>query len=313
MKVGSKKNNAWGNSLIWACIQAIYNRYGDGHYATVATHKEHLLNFAKWLKSQGINDIMCLTREDLLNYAKYVQKSYSNNYARNLISSANIIVECVRQDRNVRLNPSEVLEKRQSVRKSTPAGLEVEKVQQAAEALIQNGQKEVGILILLIRHFGMRLKEGCLLDLRVALRLARKRGEIDVRRGTKGGRGKRVERWVPASEQAIEILIQAQALCTKKSPNLIPEDISSIKFMRRVKREWRKVREKYELCKIHDLRAAYACDRYRKITGHDAPACNHGKMTASKDQDRGARDVIVKEIGHGSRGRMGPYTGRGAR
>ena len=313
MKCGSEKNNGWGTPLIWACIQALIHRFGKGRYATFATHKAHLTHFVEWLKSQNINDIMCVTKKDLLAYAKYVQQKHSNSYARNLISSANIIIESVREDRKVRLNPSEVLERRQSARTKMPAGLNIDKVEQAAEALTDKGYPRIATLILLIRHFGLRLKEGCLLDLRVALRQAKKYGKIDVRRGTKGGRGRKVERWVPASEQAMGVLAQAQVFCSKETGSLIPFDLRAIQFMRLVKREWREVRDKFGLSKIHDLRAAFACDRYKQLTGHDAPVCNGGDSYATKEQDREARDVIVKEIGHGSRWRMAPYVGRALR
>ncbi|SHJ66730.1 Site-specific recombinase XerD [Malonomonas rubra DSM 5091] len=313
MKCGSEKNNGWGTPLIWACLQALKHRYGKGCYATLATHKAHLTHFAKYLKAHNINDIMRVSVEVLLAYATCVQEKHSNNYARNLISSANIIVESVRGDRKVRLDPSEVLARRQSARKDAPAGLNLDDVNRAAESLTENGYPRIAVLILLIRHFGMRLKEGCLIDLRVALRQAKKHGKIDVRRGTKGGRGRTIERWVPATEQAIEVLVQAQAFSSKETGSLIPSDMSSVEFMRLAKRVWRKVRKEFGLSKIHDLRSAFACDRYKQLTGHDAPACHRGNLSATKEQDRKARDVIVKEIGHGSRGRMAPYVGRGAR
>jgi site-specific recombinase XerD len=308
-----KRNNKWGHNLKWACIQALKYRYGKGRYSTYATHKQHLMHLSKWLKRRGIVDIMQITREDLLSYARYVRDKQSNNYARNLISSANVIIESVRKDKAIRVEPSEVLPPRKSARTTKPAGMDIGLVSQVAQELNQNGQHRVAILILLTRLLGLRLKEACLLDLSIALRQAQKCGTVDVRIGTKGGRGRHIQREVPVSDEALEALLRAQNFCSTVTNSLIPVDMTSIQFMRLVKRQWRQVRSKYNLLKIQDLRSAFCCDRYHQLTGHDAPACNAGTLSATKEQDRHARDVIVKEIGHSNRYRMPPYIGRGQR
>ena len=53
----------------------------------------------------------------------------------------------------------------------------------------------------------------------------------------------------------------------------------------------------YGLNNRHDLRAAYACERYKIITGMDAPVLS-GKRESSKSIDRKAREMIARELGH---------------
>ena len=48
---------------------------------------------------------------------------------------------------------------------------------------------------------------------------------------------------------------------------------------------------------LHDLRAAYACDRYQALTGHAAPAA--GGEILDRDTDQAARLAIAEELGHG--------------
>jgi integrase len=260
---------------------------------------------------QGINDIMRVTRVELIAYGHFVSLTCANNYARNLISSVNVILQSVRCDKNVRVEPAEVLAQRKSSRTTQPAGMEFDGVNQAANDLVVNRQGRVALVVLLTWHFGLRLKEACLMDLRAALRQAKKYGAIDVRQGTKGGRGKHVARWVPVSPEALAVLIWAQKMATDNG-NLVPDDKSLIQFTRRVHKQWDKVRGKYGLEKIHDLRSAYACRRYQSMTAHPAPACNSGQISADKGVDRNARETVILELGHGHRRRIINYIG-GAR
>src|SRR5574337_249853 len=48
---------------------------------------------------------------------------------------------------------------------------------------------------------------------------------------------------------------------------------------------------------LHDLRAAYACERYKALTGHAAP-CAGGEIR-DRERDAAARLAVAKELGHG--------------
>ncbi|MDH3339138.1 MAG: hypothetical protein OEM85_09670 [Gammaproteobacteria bacterium] len=60
---------------------------------------------------------------------------------------------------------------------------------------------------------------------------------------------------------------------------------------------WASVRDDYGLKKIHDLRSAYACERYWHLTGSVAPAVA-GRRLADQKTDRSARQTIAQELGH---------------
>ena len=49
---------------------------------------------------------------------------------------------------------------------------------------------------------------------------------------------------------------------------------------------------------FHELRTAYACERFQLITGHPAPV-NGGQLhRLDQERDRQAREVISRELGH---------------
>ncbi len=64
----------------------------------------------------------------------------------------------------------------------------------------------------------------------------------------------------------------------------------------------------FGLGKLHDLRAAYACERYQALAGAAAPAVG-GPRVASSEADRAARDTIAQELGHGRSDVVATYIG----
>ncbi|MGB5337959.1 MAG: hypothetical protein WBO06_02565 [Gammaproteobacteria bacterium] len=73
-------------------------------------------------------------------------------------------------------------------------------------------------------------------------------------------------------------------------------------------RVWSTARDSYGLEKIHDLRAAYACERYEQLTGSQAPVIA-GDRRVSRVDDHKARDVIALEMGHARRNVVATYVG----
>lgn len=57
----------------------------------------------------------------------------------------------------------------------------------------------------------------------------------------------------------------------------------------------------------HEMRSAYAADRYEQLTGHAAPA-NGGQIT-DRNADRAAREQISSELGHGRIEVVSEYVG----
>ncbi|MDZ7768763.1 MAG: integrase domain-containing protein [Woeseiaceae bacterium] len=158
-----------------------------------------------------------------------------------------------------------------------------------------------------LRELGLRLREASMLDARAALRQAMKHSAVNITAGTKGGRGHRVDRWVPVTKITIGCLVRAaQAQGTGR--NLIPTDLTWRQWNTRVHHVWARVRDDFSLKKLHDLRAAYACERYHSITGSVAPVVA-GRRTVGRDADRAARETIAQELGHARSDVVGAYIG----
>jgi hypothetical protein len=160
------------------------------------------------------------------------------------------------------------------------------------------------------RALGLRLREASLLNARVALGQVKKHGAVNITAGTKGGRGHRVDRWVPVSGAAIGCLVRA-AKAQGQGHNLISPELSWRQWNSKVHHVWAAVRDDYGLKKIHDLRAAYACERYQQLTGSAAPVVA-GRLCTDRSTDRAARQTIAQELGHGRIEVVATYIG-GAR
>ncbi len=215
-------------------------------------------------------------------------------YAQNLLSSVNVVLQAMRGDRQVRIAPAAIVGQRSRVRTDPPAGLDQRTVRQCADQLRADGLERIAALVEIARALGLRLKEASLLNARIALGQVKKHGAVNITAGTKGGRGHRVDRWV--SGAAIGCLVRA-AEAQGQSRNLIPTDLSWRQWNSRVHHVWAAVRNDFGLKKIHDLRAAYACDRYRQLTGSVAPVVAN-RLCVARSVDRTARQTIAQELGH---------------
>ncbi|MBW8072917.1 MAG: hypothetical protein GJU77_04425 [Ferrovum sp.] len=142
------------------------------------------------------------------------------------------------------------------------------------------------------RDPGLRSKEAALLDAKRALQEAERHGHVTITLGTKGGQSRTVPITSPHQVTALREAGQVQG----PHHNLIPSGMSV--------RQWQKPLEQIRNIirdvtgkGLHDLRAAYACERYRQLTGHDAPVVA-GRMVASRAADYAARLRIGEELGH---------------
>ncbi|MEX2125958.1 MAG: integrase domain-containing protein [Woeseia sp.] len=301
-KVGGRRNFGYGKQMEWAGKQALRNHYGAGRYATVAAHADRWRQFAAWCRdAHEVRDARAVDSDVVQDYGrmladKVAVDQVSVAYAQNLLSTVNVVLESMRGDRQVRIAPATVVGQRRLVRAEAPAGLDRDTVRQCADHLRSAGCERVAAVVELAREFGLRLREASMLDARAALRQATKQGAVNITAGTKGGRGHRVDRWVPVSATAIDCLVRA-ATAQQSHRNLIPPDLSWRQWNTRVHHVWADVRDRYGLTKLHDLRAAYACERYRDLTGSVAPVLA-GRRQADRSTDRAARQVIAQELGH---------------
>lgn len=310
-KLGGNRNFGFGKQLAYAGHMAVRAAY-RGHFATVAAHSNRWRAVVGWCRAHAIRDAREITREILAVYGEDLAEAVERgdlavSYAQNLLSTANTVLWALRGDRAVRVSPAELVGQRTSVRTAPPAGLDMELVMAAAQALVDRGHHRAAIVVQLTRHFGLRIREASLLDLHGAWRHAEQRGSIRITEGTKGGRGHERERWAPASAEAAEFLGQTVDE-QGDGRNIIPADMRWIDFNTHLHAVAIPVFHQHGLIGFHDFRASYACARYSEITGQPAP-CIAGIRQAEKTADHAARLQIAGELGHGRADVLGAYVG----
>ena len=313
-KVGGNRNYGYGKKLAWAGRNALADRYGEGHYSTRATHEERWKQFVSFLKQEGIHDARKIDRNVIRHYAKYLRTLVHSEemkvaYAQNLLSTVNVVLETLRKDTVLTIRPAQQVGHRSNVRTSIPATLERTSLSNSMNQLNKNRQARVALVAELARTFGLRFREASLLNARQAIKDAERSGRINITQGTKGGRGKGSDRWVPVHDNhAIHLLKQAVEV-QGKARNLIPENQSYSQWRDHAYYHWRTVTQDTDIHGFHDMRAAYACERYETITGSPAPAIA-GERQADKTLDTQARVILSQELGHNRIDVIAAYCGK---
>ncbi len=218
----------------------------------------------------------------------------------------------LRGDQYVKLpSPSKALGmQRTGVRQSVPQGQDREQVRQIVNVLCRHHQLRAAAIILLARATGMRLREAILADLPRLSREAEACGKINIQDGTKGGRaGASAPRWIAADDHVRGALGFARQMSPPGSRNLIAPHESYLDVLQHIVRPARDILHGHSLKGFHELRAAYACERYEQITQHRAPI--NGGQCCQLDQhlDREARRQISYELGHGRIDVVAAYIG----
>ena len=306
-KFTTKRNFGHGKQMYWAGHQALLDIYGRGHFGSVASHAQRWRRFCRWAHAtRGIRDACDIDQSVLEAYASDLaglvqDEVMAVSYAQNLIVSANITLEALRQDKEVRIeSPSAWVGRRQTVRTTTPTGLDWAVVEAAVTRLNEKRLHRAAAIAMLCRCFGVRLREAVLANLAEWLRQARELGQIDVREGTKGGRGKEVERWGPVSERGSAVLLDAVRVCNQLGcgQNLLKPDETFDALVNdgEIHRA-RKFLHEFGIKGYHDLRAARACERYEEMSGLPAPVKQAGP-SPGREADYQVRLKLARELGH---------------
>lgn len=314
-RYASGRNFGYGKQMEYAAKAALRDHYGQGHHGTLAAHASRWASFATWAREQGIRDIAKAdSRELATGYAQYVAGQVeagelSVATAQNRISTINTVFAALRGDRYVQISPREYAGQRSNVRTQAPAALDASRVQSAVEALREASLPRAAAVLELARAFGVRREEATKADLGRWTREAARHSSINVIDGTKGGRN--ADRWIPVGETQRQALANAVNARPGGSQNLIAQHERYAQLA--IKRggeitQARATLKQHGLPGYHDARAAYACERYEKITGCPAPAVA-GQRLAPKALDRQARETISAELGHGRSDVLVSYVG----
>jgi integrase len=218
----------------------------------------------------------------------------------------------LRGDQYVKLpSPSKALGmQRTGVRHSLPQGQDQEQIRQIVDALCRHHLLRAAAIILLARTTGMRLREAILADLRRQSREANDLGKINIQDGTKGGRaGASEPRWIARNDDVRGALEFARQVSSMGSRNLIALHESYLSVLREIIRPARYILHAHNFKGLHELRAAYACERYEQITQHRAPINGRPCCRIDRNLDREARRQISYERGHGRIDVVAAYIG----
>lgn len=281
---------------------------GELSFSSVATLAERFSQFVNAVRAQGIGRLERISPELVQAYGQHlstqVQRSeLSPAYAQNLVSAINTVMHLVCDWSSVSPTKACGIAQRCAVRETPPLGVDRTLLERSLEQLRGNDQLRAAAVADLARELGLRSKEAALLNTHKALQEARERGLVTIVDGTKGGRS----RVIPVfQEQQLRALANA-AIQQGVGRSLIPVEQNWKQFRENTLRHGRIPLQQVGIAGYHDLRAAYACDRYQQITGYPAPVIAGGIV--DKHQDRLAREQISAELGHGRIDVVSEYIG----
>jgi hypothetical protein len=314
------RNFGYGRQLSYAGPQALKDLFGSGHYGTVKAHSDRWQAFVRWCRSEdgpGFNDARQIDRQTLLDYAGHLRQQVAQGAigiatAQNRLSSVNRTMAALRGDQYVKVpSPSKALGMRRTiVRCSAPLGQDREQVKRIINVLCEHQLLRAAAIVHLARAAGMRLREAILADLPRLKREAERYGKINIQDGTKGGRsGASAPRWITVDDHIRDALRFAEQIAPDGSCNLIAPDESYLDFQQKVVRPARGILHVHNLKGFHELRAAYACERYEQITRQHVPINGGNCYQLDRHLDQGARAQISDELGHGRIDVVSAYIG----
>ena len=262
--------------------------------STISDVGTRFQQFAEFAKENGIGRMERVTSELVIEYGKGLADRVDGEEikpatAQNLLSAVNSVMKSATDGAWRTVSPTKdcSIANRDNVRSESTVTRE-----HSTPAIASLSERQAAIAGM-CRELGLRSKEACLINAKTALNQAISKGKIIVVDGTKGGRS----RQVPIhSNRQIQALKEA-AIVQDKDRSMIPPEQSWKQFQAGELRDARESLQAATGHGLHELRSAYACERYTAITGHEAP-CNGGQI-ADKSKDLEARQQIASELGHG--------------
>jgi integrase len=173
----------------------------------------------------------------------------------------------------------------------------------------------VGEELRLARAFGLRVKEAVMIQPRLAEQPAGEGanpsgslgGVLEVTRGTKGGRLRRIPIDTPAKREALDA---AKALVRSDSHFLADPTRTLVQNLNRLTNVMKKFGVTHEALGVtpHGLRHEYAGNRYEAVSGVLPPV--RGGAPTEATTDAGARLQVAEELGHARTQITSAYLGR---
>lgn len=273
---------------------------GSVSFSTAATNSNRWQSFADWAKEKGVKKMEKITPELVKEYGQELAEKVNDgdmspSTAQNYVSAVNSVMSIATKNEWRSVSPTKDcgIAQRSAVRENAPGALDRAAYSRAVDAVRAEVGERAGAVVELGRELGLRSKEASLLDARAALTEAQERDHVTIRDGTKGGR----EREVPITSEGQREALKRAAQVQGNARAVMPSGENWQSWREGELRNAREVVQEHTGGGLHDLRAAYACERYAALTGHAAP-CAGGEIT-DMDKDAAARLAVSEELGHG--------------
>lgn len=265
--------------------------------------------FAAYARDNGIKQMEYVSRELVIQYGEQLADRVSNNeigqgQAQNAVSAINSVLRLATQGEWRAVSPTKEcgIDQRSAIRETPPTGLDRAQLESGLNALDARGHAVAE----LAREFGLRTKEVSLLNAHAALREAQARGVISIKDGTKGGRPREIPLNSHNNQRQLAVLERAAA-AQGSAKAVMPPDKNWKSWSENGLRAIRETLQQHGISRLHDLRSAYACERYQHLTGYVAPVLGG---QAPRGIDRAARLQIASELGHGRISITNSYLGK---
>lgn len=283
---------------------------GEVSFSTAATQADRWAIFSAWLKAEGINRMEHITRETVTAYgqglaAQVRAGELAPATAQNYVSAVNSVMALATRGQWQSVSPTKEcdIEQRSSIRAEAPGAIDRARYGDALNQVRGQLGVRAAAVVELARELGLRSKEGSLLNARAALAQAERTGSVAISEGTKGGLERTVSITTPSQMHALQRAAQAQG----KARAVMPPNASWKEWREGTLRDAREIVQSGTQGGLHDLRSAYACDRYETMTGHMAPCA--GGQIRDRGSDQAARQEIAQELGHGRAEIVAEYVG----
>lgn len=278
-------------------------------FQSIASVDQAWRKFANHAHELGIRRLEHITFELVKSYGEelandVIDEIYSETYAQRLVSAVNTVMHLANRSwRTVKPVVDCGIARRTAVRKHAPSGMDDSDVQAAVQDMRSKGQDEAAAITLLAKALGLRLKEASLINAAKAVRQAAGEGVIRVIDGTKGGRA----RTVPVLRDDQFAALEEAAVIQGTGRSVMPSELDWQTFREGKVKSARATLKAHGIARYHDLRAAYACQRYEELTGYPAPVVSGRIM--DREADRDARAIISRELGHNRISVVAAYVG----
>lgn len=276
-------------------------------YSSADALTDRWAQFTVFAKENEVGRLERITPELVQSYGRELaekvhSKQISASYAQNLLSAVNTVMHLTPKKWQSVSPTKDCGIAERSLLRTEPVLIAREPLSVALDALRSANNYRGAAVAELAREFGLRSKEAALLNAHNALEEAQRKGFINVSAGTKGGR----DRKVPVTNVKQLVTLKNASYAQEEARAVMPAEKTWAQYRNELQHV-REVLKENGFAGLHDLRSAYAADRYEQITGQSAPV-NGGTIT-DRHIDYAAREQITAELGHGRIDVVSAYIG----